>query len=252
MYEDLILEEPQRDLLVALVEAERSIPRERRGKFFVSSYVGEPMHLFIPSNGGPKVRGSLRDAEDLAARGFLSQSFGSRGTPQFWVAPEGFAYYQHMRSSNTPMETVEQVLRSHLSSSEFQTAFPRAYRKWADAETLLWSSESLAQLTTIGHLCREAMQEFASALAARRGVPAAAASQTVQNVRASFEAHGQTGSATATAFRMALLAYWGCVSDLVQRQEHGGQREGSALTWEDGRRVVFQTLIVMYELSKGV
>jgi hypothetical protein len=46
--------------------------------------------------------------------------------------------------------------------------------------------------------------------------------------------------------------YWGTVNDLIQRQEHGAQREGGALAWEDGRRVVFQTAIVMFEIDRSL
>jgi hypothetical protein len=38
----------------------------------------------------------------------------------------------------------------------------------------------------------------------------------------------------------------------VQRQEHGAQKEGRPLVWEDGRRVVFQTAIVMFELDRAL
>jgi hypothetical protein len=44
-------------------------------------------------------------------------------------------------------------------------------------------------------------------------------------------------------FLEALLAYFGTVSDLIQRQEHGAQKEGEMLSGEDARRVAFQTLI---------
>jgi hypothetical protein len=47
-----------------------------------------------------------------------------------------------------------------------------------------------------------------------------------------------------------LLAYFGTVSDLIQRQEHGAQKEGEGLMWEDARRVVFQTALVMFELDR--
>jgi hypothetical protein len=51
-------------------------------------------------------------------------------------------------------------------------------------------------------------------------------------------------------FEEALLAYFGTVSDLIQRQEHGAQKEGEGLMWEDARRVVFQTALVMFELDR--
>lgn len=252
MNERLLLDEPQRELLLALVEAERSIPRERRGKFFVSSHIGSSLQTFTPSNGGPKVEGSLRDAEDLAARGLLSQSFGSRGTPQFWVSPEGFAYSSHLRSSETPVETIEESVRAHLSSIEFKGRHPDAFRKWSDAEALLWAEDSVGQLSTIGHLCRESMQLFAASFARELGAPVARSSRTVQNIREALDTMKPGGGQTSRAFLEALLAYWGCVSDLVQRQEHAAEREGGGLVWEDARRVVFQTLIVMFELSRSV
>ena len=56
---------------------------------------------------------------------------------------------------------------------------------------------------------------------------------------------------THQAFLHALLTYWGTVSDLVQRQEHGAVRDKEPLTWEDTRRVVFQTAIVMFEIARS-
>ena len=50
----------------------------------------------------------------------------------------------------------------------------------------------------------------------------------------------------------ALLAFWGTVSDLVQRQEHGALREGEQLVWHDGRRVVFLTMTVMHEIDSAL
>ena len=54
------------------------------------------------------------------------------------------------------------------------------------------------------------------------------------------------------AFLDALIAYWGTLSDLIQRQEHDSQKEGKPLVWEDARAVVFQTLIVMFEIDRNL
>ncbi len=51
-------------------------------------------------------------------------------------------------------------------------------------------------------------------------------------------------------FLIKLLDYWGAVNGIVQRQEHGAQKEGEPLKWEDARRVVFQTMLVMYEIDR--
>ncbi len=53
-------------------------------------------------------------------------------------------------------------------------------------------------------------------------------------------------------FLEALVAYWGTVNDLIQRQEHDSQKDGNPLIWEDARTVVFQTLIVMFEIDKSL
>jgi hypothetical protein len=53
-------------------------------------------------------------------------------------------------------------------------------------------------------------------------------------------------------FADALITYWGTTNDLVQRQEHGAQKEGQPLDWEDARRVVFHTAIVMFEIARAV
>jgi hypothetical protein len=47
----------------------------------------------------------------------------------------------------------------------------------------------------------------------------------------------------------ALFNYWRVAIEIVQRQEHGGQREGEQLEWEDGRRAVFHTGVVMIEVA---
>ena len=107
-------------------------------------------------------------------------------------------------------------------------------------------------MTRIGHTCREALQAFASSLAERSGVPDMPSNpaKTVDRIKAVLNARALGD--THRAFLAALLAYWGTVSDLVQRQEHGAQKEGEPMTWEDARRVVFQTAIVMFEIARAV
>lgn len=130
----------------------------------------------------------------------------------------------------------------------------RSFAKWASAEALLWSSDTEESMTTIGHLTREAMQLFATSLAAiarPTNLPADPA-KTVARVRASLDAVSAALGASEQPFLDALLVYWGTVSDLVQRQEHGAQREGRPLQWRDARRVVLQGATVMFEIDEAV
>jgi hypothetical protein len=45
------------------------------------------------------------------------------------------------------------------------------------------------------------------------------------------------------------VAYWGEVNDLLQRREHGAQKERELLEVDDGRRAVFHAAVVMYEFD---
>ena len=72
---------------------------------------------------------------------------------------------------------------------------------------------------------------------------------TVTRLRAVLTLLASQLGTTEEPFLNALIAYWGTVSDLVQRQEHGAQKEGQPLVWEDARRVVFQTALVMFEVD---
>jgi hypothetical protein len=51
-------------------------------------------------------------------------------------------------------------------------------------------------------------------------------------------------------FFSSLVEFWDSINTLVQRQEHGALNENELLEWEDGRRVVFHTLILMYEIDR--
>jgi hypothetical protein len=133
-------------------------------------------------------------------------------------------------------------------------SIPALRHSRSEAAELLWKSDSQQQLTTIGHLCREAMQAFATGLVDQHqpsGVDTDRA-HDVARIRSVLQQHAAKLGTTAAPFLDALLAYWGTVSDLVQRQEHGAQKESRSLIWEDGRRVVFQTAIVVFEVDRAL
>lgn len=121
-----------------------------------------------------------------------------------------------------------------------------------EAESLLYAEDTENTLTTIGHLLREAMQEFASALVDRFKPPRVDSdkAKTVSRIKAVL---GMLRlSDKVSAFLDALIAYWGTVADLVQRQEHGGLKEGEPLRWLDARRIVFQVAVVMMEIDAAM
>jgi hypothetical protein len=96
------------------------------------------------------------------------------------------------------------------------------------------------------------LAHFASSLLAVHGVTVSGSSGTVDKLRAVLTEKKPEMSSATHALLDALVPYWGTVSDLAQRQEHGAEKEGEALTAGDARRLVFQTAVVMVEIDMAL
>lgn len=251
MFERLVLEPEQVMLLLALVEAHRSVPSPLRMKFMTHHPLGADARAVVNHPGLPDgFRAHESDLEILAREGLLI-SGSAHGTRTWAVTPSGFRYYEHVRAlDGKATEAVQAVSRDYVNSEHFRTSYPEAFSKWSQAETLLWSTDSAAELTTIGHLCREALQAFATTLIAihKPPTPDPDKAHTVARLR-SVLATMRPASPSLSAFLDALFAYWGTLSDLVQKQEHDSQKDNAPLTWEDARRVVLHSLLVMHEVD---
>jgi hypothetical protein len=248
------LPEPEQEqLLRTLVEAARNVPRDQREKFlFIET--AETCFLQHPGLPGRQLVVYEGDVDALEAAGLLLVAHAARSRA-FDVSPLGFRAYEELqRRSDVPAQQVEEEVGRYLEADAFQRKYPEAYRKWAEAAVQLWATDSKQQLTTIGHLCREAMQAFAMALVDRYQPPDADQDKAheVNRVQAVLSHQAARIGTTTAPFLDALLGYWKTVSRLVQRQEHGGQKAGRELVWEDGRRVVFQTAIVMFEIDHAL
>lgn len=249
----MLIEPEQKKLLIGFVEAERKISREERQKFFVSNPIGPPgvvlIHPGLPKDFPRVFEG---DIETLESVELISISY-ERGVKCFFVTPKGFQFYEQLvQESGSAVERIQSSIKGYLEAKSFKERYPLAYEKWCKAEEMLWRSDTEASFTTIGHLTREAMQEFADALVRlckTEDIPMDKA-KTVARIRAVLSTKYEQIGDTEKSFLDALLAYWGTVSDLVQRQEHGSTKEGKKLLWEDARRVVFQSCIVMYEIDR--
>jgi hypothetical protein len=246
--------EPEQDaILGACVEAHRRMPREKRQAFLhVAQANGD---FYIRHSGLPN--GNIRvyhgDLGALQQADLINIESSRPGLSQFDITDRGYAYYSDLKQQAAePAEHVTHDVRGYIDGASFRELYPAAYTKWCEAEALLWREDSERQLTTIGHLCREAIQEFATALVERWQPPDAPTEKNrdVARLRAVLKHRANALPRTVWSFLEALVPYWGTVSDLVQRQEHGGQREGPPLLWEDGRRVVFQTLNLMSEVAR--
>lgn len=254
--QQVLLAKEQEEILIALVEAARSVPREGRYHFLVlrtdSSLQDSIQHPGLPNW---HLQAHFGDLEVLHRKGQISITYGSSGMPLIDVEPEGFQQFQLIRTrEKQPVEGVEAAVRFFLDGNRLALEYPEAFRAWTEAEATLWSAESKEKFTAIGHSCREALQHFCSVLVSKYSPPNVApnAAQTVARLKAVVMVRRECLPTSLAEFLDALIAYWGTVSDLAQRQEHGAQKEGDPLLWEDARRVVFQTAILMFEVDRAL
>lgn len=252
---DDLLDEGQRLLLTMLVEAVRKVPRDQRHPFYVTRPMAQTeVRLHHPGLTGTGADVYVGDLDALRRAGFTASSSTLRQLDAFDVTGSGFAYADHIATaSGAAVARVEDAIRRYLMTpDDFHRRYPTAYAKWADAESKLWPARSESDFTTIGHLCREAMWEFASVLVDQNDPPSVSPDKAKTVARLKSVISGLSGGGAVRAHLDALIVCWGTASDLVQRQEHGAIKEGEALTWEDGRRVVFQTCNIFYELDRSL
>jgi len=244
----------QEELLAVMVEAFRSVPRnERHPPLIVDGFGGtQLMHNGLAAIGKPNYDLYLGDAKELAIHGLIRFEVIGNNSYQADITNDGFRHYEHLKGAGgQPIERVETAIRTYLASDHFERRHPASFAKWKQAESALWSSDSAQQMTTIGHLCREAMQDVATeSLGAAADAAEPNVQRTVSRMRTTLEA--RLKSESVREFASALLAYWGTVIDLVQRQEHRASSERVELSWEDARRVVFQTVVVMHEIDRAL
>jgi hypothetical protein len=249
----VLLELEQEELLKTLVEASRNVPRDQREEFHLLTD-GDGDSVMHPGLPGRELRVHGGDVDILKAQGLLLVTQIGRMHRSFVVTPQGSSLYEEMQHRlGAPTQQVEETLIRYLDSDAFQRSYPEAHRKWSEAAELLWKSDSQQQLTTIGHLCREAVQVFATALVERHQPPGVDQDKAhdINRIQAVVDQR-RSRLGTTAGLLDALVPYWRAVSGLVQRQEHGAQKEGRPLVWEDGRRVVFHTLIVMFEVDRAL
>lgn len=250
----LVSLEPELEhLLGVLVEASRSVPRERRRKFLIAE--GGQTSVLHPGLRGGSMDVYEGDIDALGREDFLAFSVASRGSRTFDVTRQGLAHYEQMKlRAGKPVQQVESEVRQFLDGHEFQRRYRVAYERWREAADLLWSSDSHQELTKIGHLCREAIQEFAVALVEKFQPPNAPTdpAKDIARIDAVIEIRKRRLGEKEAEFLFALVNYWAKMSALAQRQTHGAQKEGEPLTWEDARRLVFQAAVVMFEVDRSL
>jgi hypothetical protein len=247
----LQIEPEQVELLRELADRARGANRDNRlfmmlGSLSVTTLMGPGGQRDISPS-------EEHDIHDLAHEGLLRiRNQNLSGDLHFTVAPEAYTFLAEHASKEPLVQVEETVIRRYIDGAAFKGRYPVAYARWSEAAALLWGPEPDRELTTIGHKTREAVQEFATALIEHANLKEVDSDRahTASRLRAVIDNHRDRLGEARRELLDALVVYWGEANDLLQRQEHGGQKEGLPLDWEDGRRAVFQTAIVMYEIDR--
>jgi predicted metal-dependent hydrolase len=255
-FKDVFLEKKQKELLCIVVEAARNVPSENRQEFSIVRTEEEGEYLQHSGLPDGEIKFSLPDLQILMSEGFIQETGANEhGISRIAILPRGFRFYEYLKKqSGEPVEHVEKEVHDYIDSHEFQKEYPIAYEKWAEAEKLLWETDTSKQLTTIGHLCREAIQEFMDILYTQIKPQGEQIEKhlTKQRLKKVTEAKSKQLGETERKLFDLLHDYWDVLNDLVQRQEHGAQKEKVQLVWKDARRVVFQTMMFMFEVSQSL
>jgi hypothetical protein len=249
----ILLTDEQKDTLVLLVEQTRRVSGGQRCEFIAYRALDADM-LMVGSERYPTF---FPDLQELDKKNLIRLT-ERENSASLVVSPEGFSFYEEIkRAEGEPIERVEAEVR-HMLSRDVMGAYPEAAERWREAEDLLWKSDAEQQLTAIGHKCREALQSFAQSLYEQHCPDSEALprEKTLNKICAVLERHkaslGKTTVRFLNVYWEAVNAYWEAVNDLAERAEHGSQQEDRPLLWEDGRRLVFQTLLVMVELAAAL
>jgi hypothetical protein len=241
------MEPEQESVLTRLVEAAQQAPRDQRTIYLFRVQGGT-----LISGAGFKDVVPDHDVFALEQAGLIQRTGHGEGDEYVLTSRARARYAVAHRTHGTRTSQQEQQVRRLLDDEAFRRHYPTAYARWCDSADKLWSAEGERSFTTIGHECREAMQAFATEALALYAPPGPV-EQDAARVKKRLGAviammRPQLGERRRT-FLERLGDFEEALLDLIQRQEHGAQKDGEALTWDDARRVVFHTMSVMVELA---
>lgn len=189
-----------------------------------------------------RVRPLPRGAEDPGTRVGELAPAGDRARVENHLRVEDF-------------DRVEDYLRAYLADERFRSAYPPAYERWSEAATMLYRADSRERILAAGRKAREAIQEFARILADSHGPGARTPDPEEANgdpLSALIERCRPQLADSRCELLKSLVEYWRALEDVVHSHEHGALKAGEPLRWEDGRRIVVLTALVMVEVDRSL
>lgn len=248
------LDQEQIKIFINFIDLFRNVVRDKQCKFVASHLADGTTLIEHPLKPNGKIKISKIDFEALCRnRLFYGHYLESPHQMQFIIPLEAIAQYEMLKNKRiAPLQRIENETLDYIKSDIFINRYPKSYAKWQMAEELFLLETDNRNLTTIGHLCRESLQEFSDELLSHKSIKSEySRSKIIAKIKCVLKLI-DISSSSKSQFLNALLNYWGALSDLVQKQEHDNQKESEHLEIEDARRIIFHSAIVMYEIDKTV
>ena len=249
-----ILEVEQINLFCQIVDAHRNVIPSKRTDFIVTrdSTSDSMLHPGF-SNGWADV--VIVDLRILDNSGLIKiyNSNNPHTEFSFTLTSLGFQYYEYIKDKSiSPIERIQKETLNFINIPSFEQRYKNAFLKWKESEKLLWSTNTEINISTVGHLCREALQDFLDILISRHhlGKDYPQKDKTKGRVKALINNRKSTSSDTILKLLEKFYEFWDMLNELVQRQEHYGLKERETIVLEDAKRVVLYTVIIMQELDK--
>src|SRR5271170_5694968 len=155
----------------------------------------------------------------------------------------------------TDFERLEDYLRAYLEDERFASEYPAAYARWLEASAMLYGGDVSAGIFAAGPKAREALAAFASVLAGGYrplALSPGSDASTRARLAAWIQSHRQALGDARCELLEALLQYWRALNDGPRRHSHDAHDVGDELRWEDARRVVVLTALVMVEIDRSL
>jgi hypothetical protein len=175
-------------------------------------------------------------------------------------APSAPARVQAPRVESFPR--IEDYLLAYLDGEPFGSAHPLARGRWLAAWQSLWQADSKDRVIAVAGRARVALQAYSASMlevhlqlamnarsprfaeVARRARPLEGLSSIIELYRP------QLGEDRCELLR-GLLEQWWTLLELIERHEERRQEAGERLRWEDGRRLVLFTALVIVEIDRS-
>jgi hypothetical protein len=149
---------------------------------------------------------------------------------------------------------LEAYVAACVSHERFRSVHLRAYEHWSQASAILYRDSARESLLAAGQKAHEALQEFACAVSEPPHSLAPdtdSTEATAGRLRAFTETYrSQLGDARCELLQ-ALLDHWRALIDDLQSHVHEPEMVDEPLRWEDARRVVILTALVMVEIDRS-